>query len=264
MHIRILPSKPTARQTKDLIDRRARFRKQFAKFEADSPIDFSLLTEIENDSSEDEQEEDYHQSSSEDEDFETDEEVVDDEIQLDLEAAEKMKILLPSRFDPQGLKNAGFEELLLTEKELREGQMNDSIRLVRHSLGDKAWLLRKRLRNAKGTKAKGQVRKSVAAKTRDVQKHISAYNRGRKALLRMGFGEEWKPITREDLRLSADISEANRVGQNTEKLPWFWRIEEGPAAGSVDIDSSKQMEECKYHSVLKAVLITSSLPSQLA
>ncbi len=43
----------------------------------------------------------------------------------------------------------------------------------------------------------------------DVDKHVSAYNQGREALLRMGFGSDWRPITKNDLRLSANVAEAN-------------------------------------------------------
>lgn len=164
---------------------------------------------------------------------------------LSWEAVEGVKVWLPSQFDPQALKDAGLAELLLEEKQLREGQMNDALHALRHSLGDKAWLLRKKLRAVKGTKAKGLIRKNVAEKVQDVERHVADYSRGRDALLRMGFGEEWKPITKHDLRLSGDISEANRVGQNTDQLPWFWRIEDGEGSGRVEIDSSKRMEECE-------------------
>jgi hypothetical protein len=185
-----------------------------------------------------------------DEEDETEEEDEEPIVQVQVTNPEKVPVLLPSKFDPEMMKQNGYEALLLQEKELREGQMTDALHSLRQSLGDKAWLLRNKLRNVKGTKARGSIRTGVMAKTRDVQKHVSAYNFGRQALLRMGLDGGWKPITKEDLRLSADIAEANRVGQNRDKLPWFWRIEDGPASGNEEINTGEQMEECRCNSLL--------------
>lgn len=96
------------------------------------------------------------------------------------------------------------------------------------------------MRGVKGTKARAKIRGNMMEKLQDVQHHVSTYRHGRLALLRMGCGGKWKPITPEDLHLSADISEANRTGQNRHKLPWFWQIE-GDGAG---IEGAK-MKECK-------------------
>ena len=77
-----------------------------------------------------------------------------------------------------------------------------------------------------------------------MQRHVHTYNCGRSALIRLGYGKDWQPITKDDLCLSADISEANRTGQNRHKLPWFWSID-GDRAGRQDIEDSDQMKECE-------------------
>ena len=59
------------------------------------------------------------------------------------------------------------------------------------------------------------------------------------------MGDGWKVISKEDIRLSSEVAEANRVGMNQEKLPWFWCIEEGEEGSAVEVESSKQMEECE-------------------
>ena len=169
----------------------------------------------------------------------------DDYIDLDWEAAEKTIVPLPSCFDASTMRKWGLEHLLLLEKELREAQMNDVLHLLRHSLEDKAWLLWRKLQGIKGYKEKSAIRTSVTDKMQDVERHAATYNRGREALVRMGFAGEWLPISKADLRLSADVSEANRIGQNREKLPWFWRLEQGIGAGHVEIESSWRMEECE-------------------
>ncbi len=52
-------------------------------------------------------------------------------------------------------------------------------------------------------------------------------------------------ISKEDIRLSSEVAEANRVGMNWEKLPWFWHIEESEEGTAVEVESSKRMEECE-------------------
>ena len=155
-------------------------------------------------------------------------------------------ILLPSSFNPAELCANGLGQLLHQEKELREGQMHDALHCLCQSLGDKAWLLRSKLWNVKGTKKRIAIRRSVADKGHEVDKHVSAYNKGRDALQRMGFENDWRPITKNELRLSSDVAEANQVGQNCDKLPWFWRIEEGEGTGNSEIELSKRMEECVF------------------
>ena len=115
---------------------------------------------------------------------------------MNWEGAEKLDILLPSCYLPDALKANGFNHLIKQEQELREGQMNDVLHSLRQSLGDKAWLLWKKLRNV-------------------------------------------KVISKEDIRLSSEVAEANRVGMNWEKLPWFWHIEEGEEGTAVEVESSK-------------------------
>ena len=112
----------------------------------------------------------------------------------------------------------GLGQLLHQEKELREGQMHDALCCLHQSLGDKAWLLRSKLQNVKKQIA---IRRSIADKGHDINKHVSAYNKGRDPLQRMGFENDWRPITKNELRLSSDVAEANWVGQNCDKLPWF-------------------------------------------
>lgn len=127
---------------------------------------------------------------------------------VDWQNVDTIKILFPSQYDPTAVKNHEFGQLLLQEKKLREGQMSDALCALCQSLGDKVWLLRKKLRGIKLTKAKENIRKNLVEKMQDVQKHVQAYKwGGHQVLLRMGCEEDWRPITQDDLHLSADISE---------------------------------------------------------
>ncbi|KAJ7231588.1 hypothetical protein B0H12DRAFT_1029416 [Mycena haematopus] len=55
------------------------------------------------------------------------------------------------------------------------------------------------------------------------------------------MGAEWQPITKQDLAMSGDLTEANRTGQRSYSLPWFWCLEDG---GAIDeIQESGEMSE---------------------
>ena len=238
----------SAHQARELITRRVKLAKQIATFNAQSPIPEEILSHILNSLDEDdedveEENANFGKEESEDEEEDSDE----DMVQLEWDDAENLPILVPSRFDVSAFRGKDLESLLTQEKELREAQMNDSLHSLRQSLGDKAWVLRNRLRNVKGYKERGNIQKRLLEKSKDVGRHLFAYNSGRQALLQLGHGADWEPITKTDLRLSSDVAEANRLGQKKEKLPWFWRIEEGPAASGSEVSSSKRMEECQFH-----------------
>ena len=157
--VRSLPKKLSAKQATDLIDHRVRLAKQITKFNSDSPIpDLSntLLSPVDReDAMEDAGFDDEEEER--DEGDEEDGEERKETTQLNWEGAEKLDILLPSCYLPDALKANRFNHLIKQEQELREGQMNDALHSLRQSLGDKAWLLWKKLRNVKSYKAKSQI-----------------------------------------------------------------------------------------------------------
>ncbi|KAJ6619131.1 hypothetical protein B0H10DRAFT_1743673, partial [Mycena sp. CBHHK59/15] len=58
---------------------------------------------------------------------------------------------------------------------------------------------------------------------------LKVYHQATAALRRMGMREKWKPITKDDLKMSGDMIEANRTGQRAHTLAWFWRLEDDGA-----------------------------------
>jgi hypothetical protein len=89
----------------------------------------------------------------------------------------------------------------------------------------------------------------------DIMKHVRRYKRARRALEKLGVAhgvlEKYQDIKKEDLNMSGDILEENRVGQKNATLAWFWWL--GPQGDSVGKD---WMEECEYRvGVVKIVLI---------
>jgi hypothetical protein len=157
--------------------------------------------------------------------------------------AENMRLSLPSNLKRGAIGHDLFTSLRNQEANIREGQINESLRKLRRALGEKAWMLRNNVRDASGGKGKLRAWSGVKQKAKEVGQHLKTYRQATASLRRMGLGAEWKPITKEDLKMSGDMVEANRTGQRMHTLAWFWRLEDGGAVG--EINESGVMGECK-------------------
>jgi len=51
--------------------------------------------------------------------------------------------------------------------------------------------------------------------------------------------DTYKEITTEHLKMSKDIMEENRVGQQNDMMAWFWRLDNG-------VSNDDWMTECKF------------------
>jgi hypothetical protein len=157
---------------------------------------------------------------------------------------EKMQLSLPSN-----LKHAHLSQNLCTtlqkqEATMWEGQINDSLRKLRLALGSKAWMLRNNVRDAHGGKGKTRAWDCVKTKDLEVRRQVHTYTQATMALQRMGMGAEWKPITKQDLAMPRDLTEANRTGQRASTLAWFWRLEDGGGAIE-EMQENGEMGECE-------------------
>jgi hypothetical protein len=74
-----------------------------------------------------------------------------------------------------------------------------------------------------------------------VQQAAREYNRARAALQRLDAADsKFKEITKADLKMPSDVVEENRIGQRSDTLAWFWRLDnivEGE-------EQSTRMKEC--------------------
>ncbi len=167
----------------------------------------------------------------------------DDEENL-AEYPERLSVLMPSSLGRDFIEEHGLETLASQEIRLRVGQANDALADLRLELGHKSLLFRTKVRNSKNTKGKTRAWRDVARSSMEVMKHVRRYQRARRALTELGADQEillkYKDIRREDLKMSADILEENRVGQRNTTLVWFWQL--GPQE---DTDRNEWMEECQ-------------------
>ena len=161
------------------------------------------------------------------------------------EKPETAPICLPSCLKERDIKRLGLEVLANQELELRKGQANDCLQGLRLALGHKAVLYRTKVRNAKSSTDKTRAWDDIKVASLKVNKHVRAYRRARRALEHLGADDatlaRFQELQTKHLKISADITEENRVGQRSDTLPWFWRLD-GQNADQHDT----WMQECKF------------------
>jgi len=86
--------------------------------------------------------------------------------------------------------------------------------------------------------------RDVRRAEKKIARHIRAYQRARKALEYLEAGNEvmdkYRPIHPQDLALSGDVVEEQRLGQRNDTLAWFWCI------GTMnDEQGNEWMDECE-------------------
>jgi len=75
-------------------------------------------------------------------------------------------------------------------------------------------------------------------------RHMRAYQRARRALEYLEAGNEvmdkYRPIHPQDLALSGNVVEEQRLGQRNDTLAWFWNI-----GTTNDEQGNEWMDECE-------------------
>ncbi|KAG2111109.1 hypothetical protein DEU56DRAFT_762242 [Suillus clintonianus] len=160
-------------------------------------------------------------------DLEDDSELVDDEI-----SAEDMGLWMPSSVLHDQVTSAHLLALQAEELELRRGQANDCLEKIRLALGDKAVIYRQHFRSADsvwtGTRSKQEAQRCRIK----IDKYVRSYQRARSAMERLGMDREsletvYQEILAEQLSIDKEVTEENRFGQGSDKLAWFWRVNNG-------------------------------------
>jgi hypothetical protein len=160
---------------------------------------------------------------------------------------EDLTLWMPSYIGFSGLKEAGLEDLVKEEIQLRVGQANDSLEKLRTHLGHKSILYRMNFRSSSSvrtdTRSKQDIRRVALKITRDVR----SYHRARKSLFRLEASQDilqkYQLVKPDELGLNKDITEENRFGQSSDILPWFWRI----GGSQLGPQSDVWNEECKCY-----------------
>ncbi|KAG1866919.1 hypothetical protein F4604DRAFT_1585294 [Suillus subluteus] len=115
------------------------------------------------------------------------------------------------------------------ELELRKGQANDCLEKLRQALGDRSVVFREKIHSNKSVHHQGtRSKKELQTITLSINRHARGYSRARAAMLHLGADSDtvavYQPLKPQDLVVSKEVTEENRHGQGSDKLAWFWRI----------------------------------------
>lgn len=154
-------------------------------------------------------------------------------------------IPLPSNLGVDRCRRCMAEDLIPLEMSLREGQANDALHNLRIYLCNKAILFRTSVRQAKSQALKTRAWSQVTSVQQAVSLHASIYTKTRKQMMKLEPGQDqlqkYKPLLREQLKISTAVGDPNARGQRNESLAWFWSVE-------VDLGGPDQSwnEECEF------------------
>ena len=142
---------------------------------------------------------------------------------------DQVMIWLPSAFTKSERIQLGLEQIVGVEAELQEGQANDALESLRASLAEKSLRFRTEVKPAKSQRTMTRAWDSIHRADKQIRGAVQCYQLARTALQNLGVAsgllERYKEIQKEDLKMSRDVVEENRVGQRSSELPWFWRLD---------------------------------------
>ncbi|KAI5997881.1 hypothetical protein EDC04DRAFT_2498658, partial [Pisolithus marmoratus] len=125
---------------------------------------------------------------------------------------------------------------------------------VRMDLGNKAMLYQQNFRTVNSTREGTRTKKKIQKVVAWANKHVRSYQRARQAICRLdpdaNMAEKYQEILPENLAVSKEVTEENRVGQGTSKLAWFWVID--GEKSQLNVEAGGLMEEFYRINWLKA------------
>jgi hypothetical protein len=162
-----------------------------------------------------------------------------DQSDLDQDAAEdeshpsshpeKALLPLPSYLVQDQMSDPMIAALAKEELHLRQLSALDALHHLRLSLGLKSAMFRKSIAPAKSQKTQTRAWRSLKKVEADVKHHAQAYRRARQGLVRLRASQtilaQFQELKQEDLKMSRDVIEENRVGQRSEHVSWIWRLD---------------------------------------
>jgi hypothetical protein len=244
-HVRSLGKKPSITQKNDLAERRQRLKIRIEKFcrEAMKIIPLSddddlTLVRISDDDGDFLVAEDAVLNGEDDLEWEPEddnEEIVPEAIQL----------LLPSTLTHMERTRLQIQEIAAQEVQLRVGQANDTLEAVRNSLAQVSLVFRTQVREARSVYTKTRSWKEIQRSNLQLGQHVSRYKAARNALIQLQASQDicdqFMEIKSEHLKMPGDIVEANRIGQRSDSLAWFWQLDANRSG-----TQEGWMKECRF------------------
>jgi hypothetical protein len=144
---------------------------------------------------------------------------------------ESILLPLPSHLGIKDHQDQSVAALSEEELMIRTSQASDCLQHLRLSLGMKCAVFRRMVSNAKSQKKKTRAWQAVGLATAAVQRHARSYCLAQHALVKLNAHQlilsKFPPLQKQDLTVSRDVVEENRLGQKSDHLSWVWRFNIG-------------------------------------
>nr|VWO96413.1 Type II secretion system protein C (T2SS protein C) (General secretion pathway protein C) (Pectic enzymes secretion protein OutC) [Ganoderma boninense] len=144
---------------------------------------------------------------------------------------------LPSSLSIEFLAQTDLLHLTKTERQLWEGQLNNTLQGIRTGIGYKSLLYRAKVHNASLYRAKLRSFDDIHVADEGVWKHVRVYQQARQAMERLfdvdnpedeqalqEFLSRYKEIRKEDLKVSTAVIESFTPGLQNKHFTWFWNV----------------------------------------
>ena len=150
-------------------------------------------------------------------------------------------VALPSSLGIAFLEAHSLMALAVKERELRVGQMNDSLQAIRTSIGYKSLVYRTKVCRASSYRQKLRSFDDIRVTDDGMMKHVRIYTHARTCYIKLCDGpqqdevertemaklqEKYRPILRSDLAVSTAVLEQFTPGLRDLHASWIWHIED--------------------------------------
>lgn len=251
-HVKNIGARPTNSQKIDIAKRRERLLGRILEFQSQAEIflealnlDVSLPEEVDEDWSDGELEQTAADLLS---DWTNENTKL-----LSRGQVENITLFLPSTVGKDACVEANIQSIARKERKLRVGQANDSLHQLRLVIGQKSFMFRNQLRNAKSKTRKTRAWDDINAISNTVSHHRRVYHSARNALMSLGASKDilakYQVVTAADTRSSTVIVDPNPRGQRNTGLPWFWGQQMSGARPAAE-EGSPIMTECTYRAFI--------------
>ena len=157
---------------------------------------------------------------------------------------EREQITLPSALKQEEIDRLLLNDIATIEFELHKGQVVDTLDKLCLALSEKSLCFHTEVHNADSQWTTSRAWDNIHKLDTEARKSQSTYHQVQNALKRLDIEPEYlatlHDIGDKDLKVSGDLTDERRFGQQSDTLPWFWMT--GEPVGT----SGSRMQECKY------------------
>ncbi|KAK7678330.1 hypothetical protein QCA50_018678 [Cerrena zonata] len=224
-HVRSLGTKPTVEQQLSLQERRRRLQARLDAFTRRGSEYLGELVTLPSNTLDDEW---FDVNDDDDMAIPSTMNASDVPVVVETTFPEQQSLPLPSSYGKEKC-SGPLHRIASCELQLREGQANDALHLLRVAIAHKSFIYRSRIRNNAPTTNYAKRLRSYGdahAIQMSIDNAAKIYTTARKAMVMLGacddLLDQFQLLKREDLTASTAVANSNEAGQGKQKLSWIW------------------------------------------